>query len=301
MANNILVVAGMHRSGTSLITHWLHDCGLQVGERLLEAGNGNVEGHFEDLEFLRIHEEILKDKGADSTGLQLSHDIAPTRYEKAKMKAIISVKNATYAQWGWKEPRTCLFLGTYAELLPDAKYLVVFRDYKSIVSSLIKRDFTDIEERHQAKGWLYRTLWTRLCRPVRLRRHSARHSERYLRAWVIYNRMILKTLGGLPENRYLVVSYKLMKNQGSDVFGFLSSHWSFRLRYKNFSRIFKNELISKGDEYVPHLENEALLDEANQLSARLTAYLQRSAERLDSAEFSPAQLRGVPADRLVSA
>ena len=38
MANDILVIAGMHRSGTSLITHWLHDCGLQVGERLVGAG-----------------------------------------------------------------------------------------------------------------------------------------------------------------------------------------------------------------------------------------------------------------------
>ena len=45
----------MHRSGTSLISNWLHHCGLQLGEHLLEAGNGNEEGHFEDVEFLRMH------------------------------------------------------------------------------------------------------------------------------------------------------------------------------------------------------------------------------------------------------
>ena len=56
------MVVGMHRSGTSLITNWLYRCGLQIGEHLLEPGEGNVEGHFEDVEFLKIHEEILESK-----------------------------------------------------------------------------------------------------------------------------------------------------------------------------------------------------------------------------------------------
>jgi hypothetical protein len=49
----------MHRSGTSLISQWLSHCGLHLGERLLGPGIGNAEGHFEDLDFLEFHEQIL--------------------------------------------------------------------------------------------------------------------------------------------------------------------------------------------------------------------------------------------------
>ena len=49
----------MGRSGTSVITQWINKCGLSVGEELLGSAIGNVEGHFEDMDFLLIHEEIL--------------------------------------------------------------------------------------------------------------------------------------------------------------------------------------------------------------------------------------------------
>jgi hypothetical protein len=286
MVNDILVVTGMHRSGTSLITHWLHDCGLQVGESLLEAGNGNVEGHFEDLEFLKMHEEILTGKGADAAGLRAPFDVIPTRYEKAKMKAIISVKNATYPQWGWKEPRTCLFLGTYSELLPDAKYLVVLRDYKEVINSLFKRDFSYIDEKYQAKSFAHRMVWKYIYRPIRLKKHYEKNYRHYLKAWIVYNRMILKALHTLPENRYLVVSYKLMKNQCAEVFNFLSLRWSFRLHYKNFASIYRSELISKNTIDLPEAANEPLLAEAKLVSTHLQNYLQKSAEKLAKQEFA---------------
>ena len=49
--NKVLVILGMHRSGTSLVANWLHDCGLHVGDRLLEGTFANEKGYFEDLIF----------------------------------------------------------------------------------------------------------------------------------------------------------------------------------------------------------------------------------------------------------
>jgi hypothetical protein len=286
MPNNILVVTGMHRSGTSLITHWLHDCGLQVGESLLEAGNGNVEGHFEDLEFLKLHEEILTGSGADSAGLSTPVEMVPTRYERAKMKAIIAVKNASFTQWGWKEPRTCLFLETYSELLPTAKYLVVLRDYKEVTHSLLKRDFSYIDEKYQARSWPYRMAWKYIYRPMRLKKHREKNYDRYLNAWIVYNRMILKSLHSLPEDRYLVVSYKSMKSQCAEVFNFLSQSWSFRLNYKNFASIYRSELISRNADHSPDAADANLLIQAQQVSAHLQSYLQKSSERLAAPGFA---------------
>jgi len=39
-SNRVLVIIGMHRSMTSLLTQWLDKCGLQVGDDLHGAGIG---------------------------------------------------------------------------------------------------------------------------------------------------------------------------------------------------------------------------------------------------------------------
>ena len=283
MANDVLVIAGMHRSGTSLITHWLHDCGLQVGERLVGAGTGNVEGHFEDEDFFRLHQQILIDKGVHPDGLQPPEAMTPNAREQAEMRSLIAARNSSFPQWGWKEPRTCLLLDTYSALLPQAKYLVLLRDYQEVVHSLLKRDFGLLDNRYRAKSWPYRMAWKYFYRSMRLAQHRRKHRERYLKAWVVYNRMILQTLDKLPAHRYLVVSYKSMQSQCAEVFNFLSSQWSFQLRYKKFASVYRSELISNRADVAPMAVDPDLLAEARQVAASLQDYLQCSRQRLTAA------------------
>jgi hypothetical protein len=280
MANDVLVIAGMHRSGTSLITHWLHDCGLQVGESLVGAGTGNVEGHFEDEDFFQLHQQILIDKGAHPDGLGPPATMTPSPREQAKMRALIAARNSSFPQWGWKEPRTCLFLETYSALLPQAKYLVLLRDYQEVVHSLLKRDFALLDNKYRAKSWPYRMAWKHFYRSMRQAQHRRKHRERYLKAWLVYNRMILKTLDTLPEHRYLVVSYESMQSRCAEVFGFLSSQWSFRLRYKRFSSVYRSDLISRKADVAPAAVDPGLLAEARQVGVTLQGYLRRSEQRL---------------------
>ena len=174
MANNVLVIAGMHRSGTSLITHWLHDCGLQVGERLVGAGTGNVEGHFEDEDFFLLHQQILIDNGVHPDGLHPPEAMAPSAQQQHKM---------------------------------------------------------------------------------------------------VYNRMIVRTLDKLPQDRYLVVSYKSMQSDCARVHAFLSSHWSFQLRYKKFASVFRSELITHQADVAPLAVAPCLLAEAAEVTASLRDYL----------------------------
>lgn len=280
MANDVLVIAGMHRSGTSLITHWLHDCGLQVGERLVGAGTGNVEGHFEDADFFQLHQQILIDKGVHPDGLHPPEAMTPSAREQAKMRSLIAAKNASFPQWGWKEPRTCLLLDTYSALLPQAKYLVLLRDFEEVVHSLLKRDFGLLDNRYRAKSWPCRMAWKYFYRSMRLARHRRKHRERYLKAWVVYNRKILQTLDKLPKHRYLVVNYKSMQSQCAEVFGFLSSQWSFQLRYKKFASVYRDELISRQADVGPLPVDPVLLAEARQIGTNLQLYLDCSQRRL---------------------
>jgi hypothetical protein len=280
MANDVLVIAGMHRSGTSLITHWLHDCGLQVGENLVGAGIGNVEGHFEDMDFLALHEDILTGQGTSSDGLHAAGAVTPTARDKARMRDLIAARNASFAQWGWKEPRTCLFLSAYSELLPQAKYLVLLRDHEEVVHSLLKRDFNLLDKKYQGRSWPFRLAWKYFYRPMRLESHRRKHQQRYLKSWLLYNQRILQTLDRLPEHQYLVVSYKSMQSQCAEVFDFLTSQWFFALRYKAFASVYRSELISRKADVLPATAHPGLLAQAEELSARLHGYLQRSQHRL---------------------
>lgn len=273
MDNDILVVAGMHRSGTSLMAHWLHACGLPLGERLVGAGKGNVEGHFEDLAFLHLHESILRAGGADAAGLHGPYPVTPSDDARAQMQAVIDDKNARYRQWGWKEPRTSLFLDTYAQLLPGARYLVVLRDFEEVTQSLLRRDFLYLDEKYQSRGRWVALAWRHLYRPLRRRQHERKYYNRYLRAWIAYNRSILATLQTLPEQRYLVVSYQMMQRQCAQVFEVLTARWRFRLRYQSFASVYRGELITQAVGRPPSVACAQLLADARALAQQLQRYV----------------------------
>jgi hypothetical protein len=114
MPRQTLIIAGMHRSGTSLVTNWLNRCGLQIGERLCGSGTGNIEGHFEDLEFLKLHEEILDRNSLEKSGLTDIKDIEVPLYQLEKMKAVIGIKQQLYEQWAWKDPARRQVPGSFA-------------------------------------------------------------------------------------------------------------------------------------------------------------------------------------------
>jgi len=99
------------------------------------------KGIFEDTDFLQMHQQILIDNNFSSVGLLERNTVKVSQYHVEKMRAIIAFKNSMHSQWAWKEPRTCLFLPQYRQLLPEAKYLVIYRDVQEVVNSLIKKRF----------------------------------------------------------------------------------------------------------------------------------------------------------------
>src|SRR5262245_44545850 len=54
-----ILVLGVHRSGTSSLTHLLSLLGAKLPERLLGPGHGNPLGHWESAQLMQINEEIL--------------------------------------------------------------------------------------------------------------------------------------------------------------------------------------------------------------------------------------------------
>lgn len=132
----VLIIGGMHRSGTSFVASMLKEAGLHVGERLSPGEEGNTKGFFENTDFVHLHARILKHFGFNAWSLE-SFETLPDEQLKQVHEAVKT--NAQPGPWGWKDPRTTLFLEFWLKVFPDAKFLFVYRAPWEVVDSLFRR------------------------------------------------------------------------------------------------------------------------------------------------------------------
>jgi hypothetical protein len=171
-------IAGMHRSGTSMVARILSECGVYLGEpdELLPPAEDNLAGHFEHKEFVQLNDEVLATLGG-------AWDVVPPRYAvwrrrrlgplRARATALVD-RMRPHAPWGWKDPRTSLTLPFWLDVVPDLRVVVCVRDVVAVAHSLLVRD------------------------------HS---SELFgMRLWTAYNR---RALAAAPRERTLVTRYEL--------------------------------------------------------------------------------------------
>lgn len=145
----IVVILGMHRSGTSMIGGVLKTLGVNLGEDSPGRQISNPLGHFEDGDFLDLNCEILKagggswDKPPNQKQIQLNFE----KY-KETISDLLDRRNRDNAGkcWGWKDPRTCLTLDLYAPFLKNPYYIWVERKPEDIAKSLLKRNNIPINE-----------------------------------------------------------------------------------------------------------------------------------------------------------
>ena len=137
-----IVATGMHRSGTSALARLLHSADLFMGDRLVAANEFNPRGHFEDLAMLRIHDRIL---AASGTSWRATDVVEPKvrRMVRSKLGKLINRREVDHQRWGFKDPRACLLLPLWKDLLPDLKILGIFRDPMSVRDSLLRREHFD--------------------------------------------------------------------------------------------------------------------------------------------------------------
>lgn len=140
-----LLILGMHRSGTSYLAALLQSMGVYIGDELVGPQKGNPRGHFEAVPLLRFHEALLAEaQGSEAPtfdkGIFVPRPIRAryTREHRDMARSIVAglQKNG---HWGWKEPRTCLFLDLWREVLPEARAVIVYRHPLEVHQSLLRR------------------------------------------------------------------------------------------------------------------------------------------------------------------
>ncbi|MGG1514053.1 hypothetical protein ABE504_01470 [Paenibacillus oryzisoli] len=148
--NKAICILGMHRSGTSLMANVIHLMDVYLGEEsaLLNARSDNPEGFWELAEVVDLQEQILSTLRSDwNTPSPLSDQwwLLPqmTPY-KIQLRNIIVKHFNNSNLWAWKDPRTCLLLPLWQEVLSglgvEVKYLFMFRNPIDVAKSLGRRD-----------------------------------------------------------------------------------------------------------------------------------------------------------------
>jgi len=208
-------MSGMHRSGTSFLAKYMKTCGVYLGMNLESYKNietENLEGNWENSEFLQVSEELLKSN--EGSWDKPPSNIKISKSLSAKFKKIFSklAEEAPLAP-GVKDPRLILFIEKILHLLP----------HESIIIGIYRNPLKAAESLKIRNGFNY---------------------EKSLSLWYIYNKKLLERVkdGNVfllsfdwPHDKLFLELEKIVKKTN--------------LNYFKPDEIFKNDLIHSDFQY----------------------------------------------------
>jgi len=150
MNSKAICIIGAHRSGTSTITRALNLLGAWLGDEkdLMKPLPENPEGFWERLDIFYLQNRLLAKlkRSWDSTAPlpENWHKAAEIRPLKDELVALVKESFTDRPLWAWKDPRTCLLLPLWKDVLSelgiDLKVVFVVRNPLDVARSLEKRN-----------------------------------------------------------------------------------------------------------------------------------------------------------------
>src|SRR5579875_480845 len=199
-----LCIAGMHRSGTSMISNLLYECGLYLGPEkdLLNANKWNAGEYWESRSFMDLNDDILTALGGswdcpppmDTPGWENSAIL--DRFRKQACKLVRRFRRRE--PWGWKDPRNSLTLPLWQSIIPNLKVLICVRNPLAVAESVRARDGMSLAAAFE----LWHTYNRRVLAAAPPESRFITHSESYLANPQTELRRVLEWLGlGTTEDR----------------------------------------------------------------------------------------------------
>jgi hypothetical protein len=167
-----VILIGMHRSGTSMVTRLLEQLGLFVGWR--------KQPDHEALFFLRLNQWLLSQCGAGWDHPEPIAELIAHRGARAlvtdyldltlRSPRSISFLGGRYPfarmphlpfAWGWKDPRSTFTLPIWLDLFPEAKVVHIYRHAVDVAQSLLRRQESFLATRRARYQRLRFTYWIR--------------------------------------------------------------------------------------------------------------------------------------------
>jgi hypothetical protein len=177
MKNEVFVVLGMHKSGTTLVSDMLHRSGIPMVEA--KSTEGYDEGNKMERHSTRmLNMDLLAENGVESLRLVRAldpGDVTAAHREKALSICREANEAASGSSWGFKDPRTLLTFEFWLDILENPRPIGVFRDPLEVFQHYVRR---------AGRRWISRD-------PAYL--PDALHS------WCVYNQRLLNMKDLYPE------------------------------------------------------------------------------------------------------
>jgi hypothetical protein len=145
----VVVVLGMHRSGTSALTKSLELLGVCLGTNLMPAGDHNTKGFWEDNDCFKINQRVLKYLSSDwfsllPSSVTLIEKDQPLKELQEQACLVLKNRLENFTFWGFKDPRTCRTISFWKEVFHSVDceplYVLAIRNPLSVAESLRNRD-----------------------------------------------------------------------------------------------------------------------------------------------------------------
>ncbi len=220
----VLIITGMHRSGTSLTAAFLQKIGLDLGDNLLKGNYWNPKGYFEDIDFVEFQRTVLQTcSPSDETGFPDWGWTESEKLDSQKLnnykepgKQLVKSRSNHSELWGWKDPRTSLMLDFWNEIIPNACYLFVYRYPWDVTDSILRLNLPFFSQ----------------------------NPESCLKIWKFYNRHILEFYKS-HNNQCLLVNLNTLLTSPSKVLELLKTKLNLPLKSSDKEEPdIKNTLMS---------------------------------------------------------
>lgn len=145
----VFIILGMHRSGTSALAGTLQEAGVYLGRVLDKSIKRNPKGLQEPPAVLYMQEDLLKANGGSWSAPPETVEWGPLH---TTVRDLFIESRQGVECWGFKDPRTLLTLQGWMDVLPSAQPLGIFRHPMAVARSLESRNSITIED--GLKLWL---------------------------------------------------------------------------------------------------------------------------------------------------
>ena len=165
----LLLLVGMHRSGTSLLGSVLPELGVGMPGDLIAGDAHNPEGYFERKDVTQLQEKLLIEldrfwagpRGAQPLPSQWKSDPATLNCEQGLRSLLKEEALRQQGPWAIKDPRSSVFLPLWRQLCKELdiplRLVLAVRDPEAVVASVMARD----ERLAGMTWWRAQQLWWR--------------------------------------------------------------------------------------------------------------------------------------------
>ncbi|MDO5528441.1 MAG: glycosyltransferase [Paracoccus sp. (in: a-proteobacteria)] len=147
----VALILGMHRSGTSFLADCLGALGYALPEDRGGPAEDNPNGHFEPTGIVALNNSFLAARGRSwlDIGVSEGGDAAPDAAQAERMRAAMAASFGDARRVVLKDPRISLLLPLWRAFLTEEGIahfaLIALRDPREVAQSLAKRDQTPRE------------------------------------------------------------------------------------------------------------------------------------------------------------